>query len=51
VPGPVKQLVRSEVSPQGLDAYVVITKATSAYGSRGWTVAGLGIINHGAVFG
>jgi hypothetical protein len=48
---PVKELVRKEISPQGLDAYVVITKATSPYGSRGRTVAGVGIINHGAVFG
>jgi hypothetical protein len=48
---PVKELVRSEVAPQGLDAYVVITKATSPYGSRGRTVAGIGIINHAAVFG
>jgi len=46
---PIKELVRTEVSPQGLDAYVVITKATSAYGSRGRTVAGVGIISHDAV--
>jgi hypothetical protein len=48
---PVKELVRSQVSPQGLDAYVVITKATAPYGSRGRTVAGVGLINHNAVFG
>jgi hypothetical protein len=48
---PIKELVRKEVSPQGLDAYVVITKATSKYGSRGRTVTGIGIINRGAVFG
>ena len=46
---PIKDLVRTEVSPQGLDAYVVITKATAAYGSRGRTVAGVGIISHDAV--
>jgi hypothetical protein len=46
---PIKELVRTEVSPRGLDAYVVITKATAAYGSRGRTVAGVGIISHDAV--
>ena len=37
---PIKELVRNQVTPQGLDAYVVITAATSPYGSRGRTVAG-----------
>jgi hypothetical protein len=46
-----KELVRNQVSPQGLDAYVVITKAESAYGSRGRKVAGIGVIEHVAVFG
>jgi hypothetical protein len=41
--------VRSQISPQGLDAYVVITAATSTYGSRGRTVAGIGIISHDAM--
>jgi len=48
---PIKEFVRSEVSPQGLDGYVIITKATSTYGSRRRTVAGLGIIRTGAVLG
>jgi hypothetical protein len=47
---PIKKLVRTEVSPQGLDAYVVITKTKSPYGSRAKTVAGVGMINHDAVF-
>jgi hypothetical protein len=46
---PVKALVRTEVSPQGLDAYVVVTKASSRYGSRGHIVSGLGIIDGSAV--
>jgi hypothetical protein len=46
---PVKRLVRTEVSPQGLDAYVVIAKGKSRYGSREKTVAGIGMINHDAV--
>jgi hypothetical protein len=48
---PVKKLVRTDVSPQGLDAYVVITKAKSTYGSTGRAVAGIGMINYGALFG
>jgi hypothetical protein len=47
---PIKKLVRAEVSPQGLDAYVVVTKATSRYGSRARVVAGVGMISHHAVF-
>lgn len=45
---PIEKLVRTEISPQELDAYVVITKATSGYGSRAKTVAGVGMINHDA---
>ncbi|HEY6258790.1 MAG TPA: hypothetical protein VIY51_23670 [Xanthobacteraceae bacterium] len=41
---PIEKLVRTEISPQELDAYVVITKATSGYGSRARTVAGVGMI-------
>jgi hypothetical protein len=48
---PIKELVRREVSPQGLNGYVVVTKATSTFGSRRHTVAGLGIIRTSAVFG
>jgi hypothetical protein len=47
---PLKKLVR-EVTPQGLDAYVVIAKAKSTYGSTGRDVAGIGMIDHSAVFG
>jgi hypothetical protein len=45
-PDPIKDLVRKQASPQGLDAYVVITKATSGYGTRGRKVAGIGIIKY-----
>jgi hypothetical protein len=48
---PIKKLIPAEVSPLGLDAYVIITKAKSKYGSTSRTVAGFGIINHSAVFG
>jgi hypothetical protein len=48
---PIKELVRREVSPQGLNGYVVVTKATAPYGSRRRTVAGLGVIRTSAVFG
>lgn len=44
-------LVRSQVVPQGLDVYVVLTKATSPYGSRGLTVGGIGVIERVAAFG
>jgi hypothetical protein len=42
---PIKELVRTEITPQGLDAYLVITKATSSFGSRRSKVAGLGIVS------
>jgi hypothetical protein len=45
------ELVRSQVAPQGLDVYVVLTKATSPYGSRSLTAAGIGVIERVAVFG
>jgi len=44
-------LVRTQVAPQGLDVYVVVTKAVTPYGSRSRTVAGLGIIERVAVLG
>jgi hypothetical protein len=47
---PFKELIRSHVSPQGLDAYVVITKATLKYGTRGVPVSGIGLIKHSALF-
>jgi hypothetical protein len=43
---PIKDLVRKQAAPQGLDAYVVVTKAPSAYGFRGRKVAGIGIIKY-----
>jgi hypothetical protein len=48
---PIKRLIPAEVSPLGLDAYMIITKAKSTYGSTGRTVAGFGMINRTAVFG
>jgi hypothetical protein len=48
---PIKKLIPTEVTPLGLDAYVMITKAKSKYGSTSRTVEGFGIINHSAVFG
>ena len=47
---PVKELVRSHVSPQGLDAYIVITKATLKYGTRRVPVSGIGLIRHSSLF-
>jgi hypothetical protein len=46
---PFKKLVRTEVSPQGLDAYIVITKAKSNFGSGGRKVEGIGFITYGTV--
>jgi hypothetical protein len=43
---PFKELVRSHVLPQGLDAYVVITKATVKYGTRGVPLSGIGLVRH-----
>jgi hypothetical protein len=45
------ELVRTQVAPQGLDVYVVVTKATAPYGSRSRTVAGIGAIERVAVLG
>lgn len=45
----IKDLVHSEAALQGLDAYVVITKGMSIYGSGGRSVEGLGIIHHSAL--
>jgi len=42
---PFNKLVQTEVSPQGLDAYVVITKARSSVGS-GRYVEGIGLIEY-----
>ena len=48
---PVKQLVRTEVPAPGVDVLVVVTKASSPYGSRGAPVRGVGIVNKVAVLG
>jgi hypothetical protein len=48
---PIKKLIPAEVSPLGLDAYMLITKAKSIYGSTSRTVAGVGVISRTAVFG
>jgi hypothetical protein len=46
---PIKKLVQSEVSPQGLDAYIVITKAKSTFGGGGRKLEGIGFLNYGTV--
>ena len=43
---PFKKLVQTEVSPQGLDAYIVITKARSYFGSGSRKVEGVGLIRY-----
>jgi hypothetical protein len=46
---PFKKLVQTEVSPQGLDAYVVITKAKANFGAGGRKVEGIGYVSHDAL--
>ncbi len=46
---PFKKLVQTEVSPQGLDAYIVITKARSYFGSGSRKVEGVGLIRYRTV--
>jgi hypothetical protein len=46
---PIKRLIKSEVSPQGLDAYIVITKAKANIGAGGRKVEGVGLITYGTV--
>ena len=46
---PFKELISSQVMPQGLDAYVIITKAALKFGTRGVPVSGIGLINHSAL--
>jgi hypothetical protein len=45
------ELVRTQIAPQGLDVYVVVTRATAPYGSRSRTVAGIGVIERVAMLG
>ena len=47
---PFKESIRSHVLPQGLDAYVVITKTTLKYGPRGLPMSGIGLIQHKTLF-
>ena len=46
---PFKKLVQTEVSPQGLDAYIVITKAKSNFGSGVRKVEGIGFVTYGTL--
>jgi hypothetical protein len=46
---PFKKLVQTQVSPQGLDAYIVITKAKSAFGGGGRKLEGIGFLSYGTV--
>ena len=46
---PFKKLVQTEVSPQGLDAYIVITKAKANFGGSGRKVEGIGFVTYGTV--
>jgi hypothetical protein len=46
---PFKKLVQTDVSPQGLDAYIVITKAKSNFGNGARKVEGIGFISYGTL--
>jgi hypothetical protein len=46
---PFKKLVQTEVSPQGLDAYIVITKAKANFGGGGRKVEGIGFLTYSTV--
>jgi hypothetical protein len=46
---PFKKLVQTEVSPQGLDAYIVITKAKAYFGGGNRKVEGIGLIRYSTV--
>jgi hypothetical protein len=46
---PFKKLVQTDVSPQGLDAYIVITKAKSNFGAGSRKVEGIGLLTYGTV--
>ncbi len=47
----IKATLRTDVSPQALDAYIVIVKAKSQIGHGNRTVAGLGMVSSGTAFG
>ena len=46
---PFKKLVQNDVSPKGLDAYIVITKARANFGGGNRKVEGLGLITYSTV--
>src|SRR5258707_1417807 len=46
---PFKKLLQTEVTPQGLDAYIVITKAKSNFGNGARKVEGIGFISYGTL--
>jgi hypothetical protein len=46
---PFKKLVQTTVFPQGLDAYIVITKAKSSFGGGGRKLEGIGFLSYGTV--
>jgi hypothetical protein len=46
---PFKKLVETEVSPQGLDAYVVITRSKANFGSGAHKLEGVGLITYGTL--
>jgi len=43
---PFKTLVRTELSPQGLDAYIVITRAKANFGGGSHKVEGVGLLTY-----
>jgi hypothetical protein len=43
---PFKKLVETQVSPQGLDAYIVVTKAKTYFGGGNRKVEGVGLITY-----
>ncbi|CCE04555.1 conserved exported hypothetical protein [Bradyrhizobium sp. STM 3843] len=46
---PFKQLVQTGISPQGLDAYIVITKAKANFGGGNRKLEGVGLVTYSAV--
>jgi hypothetical protein len=46
---PFKKLVRTDVAPQGLDAYIVITRARSNVDGGARKVEGIGFVNYGTL--
>jgi hypothetical protein len=46
---PFRKLVETEVSPPGLDAYVVITKARANFGTGGRKIEGIGFVTRDAI--